>query len=84
MSTRRSFRKQRIKLTIGESGVEGKVVRWNANKSSGFIQPANGAAYIFFHWNNVPFHREKCVGVGRKVFFSVEQTRDGRLTAVII
>jgi cold shock CspA family protein len=83
MTTRRQWRKQRPRLRIGDTRVEGKVVKWCDRKFCGFIRPANGAAHIFFHGNDVPFEREKCVGVGRTVFFTVTPGGSRKFKAII-
>jgi len=71
--TRRTFRKKRPKLTVGDAAIEGTVVKYFPAKEQGVIAPSNGAARIFFHMTDVPRERMKCVGVGRKVFFDVVQ-----------
>ena len=71
--TRRTFRKKRPKLTVGDAAIEGTVVKYFPAKQQGVIAPSNGAAQIFFYMKDVPRERMKCVGVGRKVFFDVVQ-----------
>ena len=83
MSTRRQYRERRPKLAIGDMGIEGVVVRWLPYKRCGFIRPCNGAASIFFHDSDVPRHREKCVGVGRTVYFDVAAGKPGMLKALV-
>jgi len=83
MSTRRQWRKNRPKLQPGDTRIEGVVVKWLSYKRCGFIRPVNGAADIFFHDSDVPRHREKCVGEGRTVFFTVAHGQPGKLKALI-
>lgn len=82
--SRRNWRKNRPQLEVGASGLSGIVVKWLPTKNCGFIQPDCGAARIFFHFADVPRHREKCVGVGRKVFFAVEQGKKDTVKARVL
>ena len=86
-NSRRNQRKKRIQLSVGDTDLSGKVVVFNQNKLCGFIQPdpINGrrAARIWFSWWQVPPTREKCVGVGTTVYFSVAQGSKGRIKAVV-
>lgn len=69
--TRRSFRKNRPKLSVGDVGIEGEVVKILPSGKLGIIAPKNGAPRIFFSIADVPRDRLKCVGKGRTVFFDV-------------
>ena len=71
--TRRSYRKNRPKLSVGDQEIEGTVVKFFPEKQWGIIAPSNGAARIYFHIADVPRERLKCVGEGRTVFFDVVQ-----------
>lgn len=66
--TRRDKWKSRKVLKVGETGLSGIVAMRQGN--IGFIQP-RGAARIFFHMDNVPENRRKCVGQGEHVYFKV-------------
>lgn len=77
--TRRNTRKRRVQLTPGDVGVKGMVVSYNRATSRGFIAPYNvddcasvrNAPRISFYMSDVPRDRQKCVGVGRIVYFDV-------------
>lgn len=81
--SRRNWRKRRPVLSVGDTGLPGVVAKVVEGKSFGFIQPENGAARIFFSLHEVPRHRSKCVGEGRKVFFSVVEGKDGKPKAIV-
>jgi cold shock CspA family protein len=71
--TRREWRRGRPLLQVGDTEVYGKVVAYNPGRLCGFIKPENGAARIHFTMHNVPYDRQKCVGIGRNVYFDVVQ-----------
>jgi cold shock CspA family protein len=83
MSTRRGYRQRRPQLKVGQTGIVGVVADWLPHKRFGFIQPANKAARIIFHDEDVPRHREKCVGVGQTVYFDVARGSSGKLKALV-
>jgi cold shock CspA family protein len=84
MSTRRSFRKKRVKPTVGETGLKGKVVINEPGKPFGFIDPDSGAARIIFYTDEVPYERGRCVGVGETVYFTVARQNQKKIKAVIL
>ncbi|MFT5849305.1 MAG: cold shock CspA family protein [Patiriisocius sp.] len=71
--SKRTARKNRPQLTVGDTKIHGKVVHFISSKGCGFIQPSSGAARIHFSMDNVPDDRKKCVGVGRVVYLDVLQ-----------
>jgi cold shock CspA family protein len=81
--TRRQWRKNRPQLKEGDTRIQGEVKVFYQDRLFGFIQPANGSPRIHFHYNNVHRERQKCVGVGRTVYFSVSRMKNGGLTALI-
>ena len=82
--TRRQWRKNRPKLSSGDVGCSGTVVKWFGEKGYGFIQPDNLAAQIIFYFSDIPRHREKCAGIDCQVYFSVVRNKNGRLKAVVL
>lgn len=82
--TRRNVRRKRRSLQAGDTRISGVVKKWFAEKHYGFILPNNGASLIFFHYMDVPYHRQKCIGVGDAVFFNVLPGETKGIKAAII
>ncbi len=81
--TRRTWRKQRAVLSVGETGVVGVVKRYFTIKGFGYIQPSNNAKRILFRMADVPFDRQRFVQEGKTVHFDVAARANGELKACI-